>query len=132
MGRPKLFETKEERRVRFRRDHINWLNKPGNKKKKYECDKKTQSERGRRWRQTNKDKTRLKSANERAVRLQRLPGWADKEAIKEFYLACPEGYHVDHIIPLKGKTVSGLHIVENLQYLLAKENISKGNKFESE
>lgn len=132
MGRPRSNpnETAEEKRLRLRADHIRWLNKPGNKKKKYACDKNTQSERGRRWRQANKDKTRLKSANERATRLRRIPQWADKEAIKQFYLACPEGMHVDHIIPLKGKNVSGLHIAKNLQYLLANENISKSNKFE--
>jgi hypothetical protein len=61
--------------------------------------------------------------------LQRLPTWADKSAIKDFYLNCPEGYHVDHVIPLQGKIVSGLHVLENLQYLPAKENMSKGNKF---
>lgn len=58
-----------------------------------------------------------------------MPPWANKEAIKQFYRNCPAGYHVDHIIPLRGRKVSGLHVMENLQYLLAKENLSKGNKF---
>jgi hypothetical protein len=130
MGRKKLIETDEERRVRLQSAYNRWIANPDNKKKKYASDKKYASKSHRKWRQANTDKTRLKSANERAIRLQRLPGWANKEAIKEFYLNCPEGYHVDHIIPLRGKLVSGLHIVDNLQYLPAKENISKGNKFE--
>jgi hypothetical protein len=129
MGRKKLIETDEERRLRLRAAYNRWIANPENKKKKYEADKKYASESHRKWRQANKDKTRLKSANERAVRLQRLPTWADRELIKEFYLNCPEGYHVDHIIPLRGKLVSGLHTIDNLQYLPAKENISKGNKF---
>jgi hypothetical protein len=37
--------------------------------------------------------------------------------IKEFYSKCPIGYEVDHIIPLNGKNVSGLHTITNLQYL---------------
>lgn len=60
---------------------------------------------------------------------QRTPKWADLKAIRAFYEACPNGYEVDHIIPLKGKNVSGLHVLNNLQYLTQKENRSKGNSF---
>lgn len=64
-------------------------------------------------------------------RLQRAtPLWADLIAITAFYAACPPGYHVDHIVPLKGKLVSGLHVLENLQYLPAAENLRKNNRFE--
>lgn len=66
-----------------------------------------------------------------AAKNQRTPPWADLKKIKEIYDNCPEGYHVDHIVPLNGKLVSGLHIETNLQYLPAIENIKKGNKFNS-
>ena len=59
---------------------------------------------------------------------QATPPWADIEAIREFYRGCPPGFHVDHVIPLNGRSVSGLHVITNLQYLPATENLRKGNK----
>jgi hypothetical protein len=56
--------------------------------------------------------------------------WNDELVMKMIYEDCPEGYHVDHIIPVQGKNVSGLHVHTNLQYLLAADNIKKGNKYE--
>ena len=81
------------------------------------------------WRKNNPQKNRLKEANRRARKLQATPSWANMEKIKEIYLNCPKGYHVDHIIPLQGNTVCGLHVENNLQYLKAKENLRKGNNF---
>ena len=68
-------------------------------------------------------------AKRRASKLQRTVGWTDHKAIKEFYANCPKGYHVDHIVPLQGTNISGLHVLNNLQYLSAKENLIKGNKW---
>ncbi len=97
----------------------------------------------KRWREANAeqcvDDARLKylknpgaakarAAKRRAALLQRTPLWADLDAIDVFYVACPRGFEVDHIFPLQGKTVSGLHVVDNLQYLSMPENRAKGNR----
>ena len=68
---------------------------------------------------------RLRQAN----KIKATPKWANLEKIKEIYLNCPSGYHVDHITPLTNKNVCGLHVESNLQYLTAKENMKKSNKF---
>lgn len=51
----------------------------------------------------------------------------DKRAVLEFYKNCPEGFEVDHIIPLKHPLVCGLHNIYNLQYLPSKVNNKKQN-----
>lgn len=69
------------------------------------------------------------TAKRRAIKAAAIPSWANMEKIKDIYLNCPEGYHVDHIVPLQGKYVCGLHVETNLQYLTIEENLSKGNTF---
>jgi len=72
---------------------------------------------------------KAKCAERRAKKLKATVGWANVDAIARIYAGCPPGYHVDHIIPLRGKNVSGLHVEANLQYLPASENFRKHNKF---
>lgn len=70
-----------------------------------------------------------------ARKLHATPSWADLARIKCYYAVAAmlnrEGlqkWEVDHIVPLRGKNVCGLHISHNLQLLTARENQSKGNK----
>ena len=60
---------------------------------------------------------------------RQTPKWADKAKIREIYVNRPDGCHVDHIIPLRGKKVSGLHVENNLQYLPIKDNMKKHNTY---
>lgn len=84
------------------------------------------------YKKNNRGKQNSYTVKYRASKLKATPLWADLEAIKEFYINCPKGYHVDHIVPLQGKNVRGLHVLKNLQYLTASENCSKGNIYESD
>jgi hypothetical protein len=68
------------------------------------------------------------SAKRRAVKLKATPTFANLEKIKDIYKNCPKGFHVDHIVPLQGKNVCGLHVEWNLQYLTPYDNKSKSNK----
>jgi hypothetical protein len=77
------------------------------------------------------EKGAAKTAKYRASRLKATPLWITETQlieIQEIYFKCPKGYHVDHIIPLQGKNVRGLHVPWNLQYLPAKENQRKSNR----
>ena len=94
----------------------------------------------RQWRQNeyqnNKGYYSALAKTRKANKIQRTPAWADKARIQAYYDVCAffnevngyAKYHVDHIVPLQGKTVSGLHVHNNLQVIPAKENLSKGNR----
>jgi hypothetical protein len=68
------------------------------------------------------------TAKRRALKLKATPRFANLKKIKEIYKNCPKGYTVDHIVPLQGKEVCGLHVEWNLQYLTPSQNSSKSNK----
>jgi len=93
------------------------------------------------WRRANpervRDSKRADSAQRRAAILQRRPLWADRGLITAVYddaikitRETGEPMHVDHIIPLQGAMVSGLHVHTNLQVIPAKVNLSKSNKWD--
>ncbi len=86
----------------------------------------------KRYLRSPKGKAAIKRAGmkRRAVKLGAFPKWADVSALNAFVNGCPKGCHVDHIIPLQGATVCGLHCVENLQYLSREENSAKHNRID--
>jgi hypothetical protein len=60
-----------------------------------------------------------------AKRKNQTPKNVDIETLQQFYINCPDGHEVDHIIPV---SKGGLHCLENLQYLTISENRRKSNK----
>jgi hypothetical protein len=78
-----------------------------------------------------KKKCRITSSVYRAKKLQAMPKWVNIIELYSIYNNCPKGYHVDHIIPLSGKNICGLHVPWNLQYLPAVDNLKKSNKVTS-
>ena len=93
----------------------------------------------REWKQRNKAHVRFLGAKRRAALIQRTPSWLTEEDFAQmramYELAVTKSredgivWHVDHIIPLQGETISGLHVPSNLQLLPATENMRKGNRF---
>lgn len=94
-----------------------------------------------RYKQTphGKANTRANDAKRHAAKMQRTPAWltADDFWVLEqaYELAALRTkmlgvqFHVDHILPLQGKYVSGLHVPTNVQVIPWRDNVSKANKY---
>ena len=91
----------------------------------------------KKWKQKNPNKVNAETAKRRASKLQRTPAWADLENIRSYYKLAKYfeyttlgiKYHVDHIVPLQGENVCGLHVEDNLQVLRFDHNCSKNNQW---
>jgi hypothetical protein len=77
----------------------------------------------------NNDRERARRNARRGYLKRQTPPWADLEAIRAIYAGCPPGHEVDHMIPLQGKMVSGLHVEGNLRYLTSLANKQKAATF---
>jgi hypothetical protein len=99
---------------------------------------KTSRASSRKWAAENPDKVRARDAKRFAADIRRLPVWADLKQIEKFYadaqsriISTGEPHQVDHVIPLQGELVSGLHVHTNLQVLSKADNLRKGNRYAS-
>jgi hypothetical protein len=86
----------------------------------------------------NPGQRNLWTMNYRNAKANRMPKWLNAGELFEMesvYTYCSAlrkiglDYHVDHVVPLRGKSISGLHVPWNLQVLPGRENMSKGNTF---
>jgi|13_taG_2_1085334.scaffolds.fasta_scaffold03460_1 hypothetical protein len=116
------------------------------------------AEHQRKWRAANAEKERARvreyqienkerymeyqtayQAARRVLQRKAQPPWVDVAGLRAIYrdmrrknrkagkIVC----HVDHIVPLKGRNVCGLHVPWNLRVISARENMQKGNRFET-
>ena len=78
-----------------------------------------------------------RTAKRRAAKINATPGWlsvADIEKMEAIYAECRlrgPGWEVDHIVPLQGEEVCGLHVPWNLQIIPMVENRKKSCKLET-
>lgn len=97
------------------------------------------NETSKKYRTNNKGKINALTAMRYAAKKQRTPKWLseeDKLRIRCFYqLAAMRNrcddkkWDVDHIVPLLGDVVCGLHVPWNLRVIPKIDNIKKGNRF---
>jgi histidinol dehydrogenase len=116
-----------------------------NKQRRFDINKKYREENkealieyNKKFKAENRDKINANEAKYRASKLNATPKWLTKEhlnQIKSLYKEAKEleklnniKYHVDHIVPLQGENVSGLHVPWNLRVITADENFSKNNR----
>ena len=106
------------------------------KRKWNEKNKERKSKMASEWKKKNPHKVLANTRARQAAKLKATPAWANKEAIDFVYYAAKvieevygTKWHVDHIVPLKGKNVCGLHVHNNLQLLTPEQNLSKSNTY---
>lgn len=102
----------------------------------YQRNKAKESARTGRWAKENPGRVCASVRKRQLAKIKRTPPWANMGAISEIYeIAAKQSadtgipHEVDHVIPLQGKTVSGLHVAENLSVVPCGINRSKRNKF---
>lgn len=92
---------------------------------------------GQKWRKDNKARSQSCTRERQARKINATPSWVNKDEIDRHYAnavylseVTGHKHHVDHVIPLRGKTVCGLHVENNLRVVPHFINTRKGNRLE--
>ena len=109
------------------------------RKEYYKINKETENISSSKYKKEHRAQCNATNTKRQAAKLNRTPSWLTKQDFKDIekiYVKAKElelqdgiKYHVDHIIPLQGRLVSGLHVPSNLQILTSTENLSKSNTY---
>jgi hypothetical protein len=121
-------KAKSKNRARYSAQSVDWGRRNPEKHAQYQRTKNAKRPGDR----------NLWTTNYRSAKSARMPKWLNAGELFELesvYTYCSAlrkiglDYHVDHVVPLRGKSISGLHVPWNLQVLFGRENMSKGNTF---
>ena len=90
------------------------------------------------WQKRHPEKANARNAKRRASERNAMPGWVDEfdelvfaeatDLVQRRNLTTGIKWEVDHMLPLQAKTVSGLHVAENLQVIPQRFNSAKQNR----
>jgi 5-methylcytosine-specific restriction endonuclease McrA len=91
------------------------------------------------WKRGNAGAVNAHNAKRHAAKMKRTPEWAELHQIRALYECAARltkctgiDWHVDHVLPLQGVEVSGLHVRGNLQVITAAQNLAKNNRWIAE
>ena len=131
-------ECDSARHKKYRKDNRDEV--LASRKKYYKDNRDEIAERKKKYYEENPEKGAARTAKYRAALLERIPSWSnddDIKAIKNIYARCKKinkltgiEHHVDHVIPMQGDGISGLHHSTNLAIIPAALNLSKNNSWE--
>lgn len=127
---------REEIRAKNKEYRLNHPDKNAARTQRYrDANRERLRAKNREYSKANKAAVSARAMKRHAAKRQAVPAWADLVAIQSFYdeavrLTTETGvkHHVDHIYPLRGRTVCGLHVAENLRVITETENCRKSNK----
>jgi hypothetical protein len=124
-------QYRKNNRAAYRASIVAWCGKNPEKVKLYAARNKA----------NNKGKVNANTVKRRLAKANRTPAWLtidDYWMIEQAYeLAALRtklsgfAWHVDHVLPLQGKLVSGFHMPYNLQVIPGVDNVRKSNTFEA-
>lgn len=131
-----LTRRKESMRRRYQKNRSHRI---GEAAKWAKQNQEKKREAARKWAKENADNVHLHTHKRRAMKAKALPKWFsdfDKLAFTEAYKLAKQRsietgipWEVDHIVPLFGKKVCGLHVSENIQVIPRRLNRMKSNKY---